>query len=98
MKEDRYDRQRRLSGVGEAGQLAIQAWNARVPAGPGEEVALAYLVRAGVGSATVSGAGTSVFPHGDHFSFDGPRAVASGAHRALVELKQALASIGEGAP
>lgn len=90
MTWDRYDRQRRLAEVGADGQARIEAWTARIPSGPAAQVALLYLVRAGVGRASVEAGGESAFAHHDWFRFDSSRVVAEGAHHALLELKRAL--------
>ena len=94
MIDDRYDRQRRLPGVGRGGQEAIEAFDARLPAGPGSGVALAYLVRAGVGRVTISRGEPPAFAHGDLFQFQGPHRAARGAHLALLELRRALSTRG----
>src|SRR5688500_18504598 len=53
MSDELYDRQRRLPGIGDAGQAAIERSRARLPSGPSAGVALSYLVRAGVGSVAI---------------------------------------------
>jgi hypothetical protein len=60
MSDDLYDRQRRLPGIGDAGQSAIERSSARLPSGPSAGVALAYLVRAGVGSVAILHEATSL--------------------------------------
>jgi molybdopterin/thiamine biosynthesis adenylyltransferase len=92
MIDDRYDRQLRLAEIGGTGQARIAAHRARIAAGPSAGVALAYLVRAGVGAGLLSRDHSLEFPHGRSFGFSGPLAFAAGAHQALVELKRALAS------
>jgi hypothetical protein len=92
MIDDRYDRQLRLAEIGGSGQARIAAHHARLAAGPSAGVALAYLVRAGVGAGTLSRDHSPEFPHREWFGFAGPLAFAAGAHQALLELKRALAS------
>lgn len=96
MTDDRYTRQSRLLEVGAEGQARIEAMRARITAGPGAAVALAYLVRAGVGSASIERSQASAFPHRAWFEFQSSLSVARGAHHALLELKRALQSKGEG--
>jgi hypothetical protein len=84
---DPYDRQRRLSEIGSAGQSKIERSEARLCAGPGAAVALAFLVRAGVERGSITRAATPPsFPHARSFRFSGPFAVARGAHQALAHL------------
>lgn len=94
MMEDRYDRQRRLSEVGIAGQARIEAHEARIGAGPGASIALAYLVRAGLRRVSVERGLRHDFPQAGAFAFAGPAAVAAGAHQALREIRAALAMEG----
>ena len=89
--DERYDRQVRLAEIGRQGQARIAAHDAQLARGPGAGVALAYLVRAGVGSVTVSRPhAAAAFPHESAFQFSGPRAVAAGAHAALGEIRKAV--------
>jgi hypothetical protein len=84
---DPYDRQRRLPGIGSAGQSQIERSEARLDAGPGGAIALGFLVRAGVERASITRAAASPdFPHARAFRFGGPLAVARGAHQALSHL------------
>ena len=98
MNDDLYDRQRRLPGVGDAGQAAIERSTALIPSGPSASIALAYLVRGGVGKVEIHRAAPPsasavsghwprlAFPHRQQFRFDGPLEVARGAHQALIHL------------
>jgi hypothetical protein len=86
MSDDPYDRQRRLPGVGDAGQARIERSEARIPSGPSAAVALAYLLRAGVGRARITRDDGAVFPHGGAFRFRAPLELARGAHQALTHL------------
>jgi hypothetical protein len=90
MSDDPYDRQRRLPGIGDAGQAAIESSEALLPAGPGATWALAYLVRAGVGKAAIHRSTAAPFPHRGAFRFSAPLEVASGAHLALTHLLHSL--------
>lgn len=92
--DDRYDRQRRLPEIGREGQARIEAHTAHLAAGRAAPVALAYLVRAGVGRVALTAREAPEFPHAAAFEFSGPRAVAQGAHQALLELRRALAAPG----
>ncbi|HLV64809.1 MAG TPA: hypothetical protein VKY73_03320 [Polyangiaceae bacterium] len=90
MSAERYDRQKRLPGVGAAGQLRIERSAAHVPAGPSANVALAYLARAGVGHVEIVPRPAPPFRHAAAFAFDGPCRVAEGAHLAIVHLIEAI--------
>jgi molybdopterin/thiamine biosynthesis adenylyltransferase len=86
MSDDPYDRQRRLPGIGDAGQARIEHSEARIPCGPSAAIALAYLVRAGVERATIARDDAEGFPHAGAFRFRGPLEVARGAHLASTHL------------
>jgi hypothetical protein len=98
MSDELYDRQRRLPGIGDAGQAAIERSKARLPSGPSAGVALSYLVRAGVGSVAIlqhpsfgqkpatSSEQSASFPHLNGFRFSAPLELARGAHLALSHL------------
>jgi hypothetical protein len=94
MNDELYDRQRRLPGIGDAGQAALERSRARLPSGPSAGVALSYLVRAGVGSVAIlhdqtpatSSEQSSSFPHLHSFRFSAPLEFARGAHLALSHL------------
>jgi hypothetical protein len=100
MNDELYDRQRRLPGIGDAGQAAIERSRARLPSGPSAGVALSYLVRAGVGSVAIvhdseqlsgrtpatSSEQSPSFPHLHSFRFSAPLEFARGAHLALSHL------------
>lgn len=90
MSEDPYDRQRRLSGVGDAGQGRIESSTARIPAGPSAAIALSYLLRAGVGRAAIVREPGETFPHEHAFRFRTPLEVARGAHLASTHLLHVL--------
>ncbi len=90
MDSERYDRQQRLREVGEPGQLAIERSRASLATGPGAELALLYLMRAGVGRVEMVRAPAPALEHSEHFRFSGPRAVANGASAALTHLRQVL--------
>jgi len=86
MSDDLYDRQRRLPGIGDAGQAAIELSRAWIPSGPSAAAALAYLARAGVGRAAIERGAPPPFPHLDCFRFSAPLELARGAHLALSHL------------
>jgi hypothetical protein len=98
MSDELYDRQRRLPGIGDAGQAAIERSRARLPSGSSAGVALSYLVRAGVGSVAIiddplpgrrpatSAEQSDSFPHLHGFRFNAPLELARGAHLALSHL------------
>jgi hypothetical protein len=98
MNDELYDRQRRLPGIGDAGQAAIERSRARLPSGPSASAALSYLVRAGVGSVAIlhdplsgqrpatSSEQSASFPHLHGFRFSAPLELARGAHLALSHL------------
>jgi hypothetical protein len=97
MSDDLYDRQRRLPGIGDSGQSAIERSSARLPSGASAGVALSYLVRAGVGSVAILHEATSSnqasspsFPHLHGFRFSAPLEFARGAHLALSHLIHSL--------
>jgi hypothetical protein len=90
MHGDPYDRQRRLGVVGDRGQARIEASTAKVAAGPGDRIALTYLVRAGVLHAAIEPGPSQDFCHEEWFEFAGARAVAAGAGSALAHLRRAL--------
>lgn len=89
--EDRYTPQRRLSEVGEAGQVRLLKAEVQLPAEPGAMLALSYLHRAGVGRANVSSLHVAEpCPHASFFKHAGPAMVGIGAWRALEGIRSAL--------
>ncbi len=90
MDDERYDRQRRLREIGARGQALIERSSATLPPGPGADVAMTYLRRAGVAQVTLAEGATTPASNASWLHFSGPRAVACGAFLALQHL---LASI-----
>lgn len=91
MSDARCARQRLLPEVGVEGQARLTASRALVPAGPGADVAVDYLERAGVGRAEVEAGLPDAFPHGAHLRYAAPLAVARGSWLALDHIRRVLA-------
>jgi molybdopterin/thiamine biosynthesis adenylyltransferase len=91
--EDRYSRQRRLAEVGRAGQdqLARASLAVRASADGSDVLELLYLHRAGVGRVDLLNTGpVASFGYADRFDCEAARALAAGAHRALLQLRAEL--------
>ena len=90
-QNDRYNRQRKLSEVGDTGQLLISRSLHEVRGADGAIIEAEYLHRAGVERLTIlPRAEPEPFVHESHFRFFASRRVAAGAWRALCKLRREL--------
>lgn len=88
---DRFERQRRLPGVGDAGQRKIGALDVRVRGGEDSLVELLYLHRAGVERVTLSPTELPrAFAHAEAFDDPVCRRLGAAAWRATLPIMGAL--------
>jgi hypothetical protein len=88
---DRYCRQRKLSEIGDAGQLRISRSLHEVRGADGAIIEAEYLHRAGVERLTIlPRAEPEPFVHESYFQFFASRRIAAGAWRALSKLRREL--------
>lgn len=96
--EERFSRQVRLAEVGLAGQTRLAHSSLVVCQGPeaadrtAAEIEEAYLQRAGVGRTVIESTSAPPFSHAEHFRHEQCRQVATGAWRALDQIKRVLAA------
>lgn len=91
MDDERYARQSCLPEVGAHGQTRLGAARLGAPVTDGSAFETLYLERAGVGHVeTKNGLTAPVFAHAPEFHFKATRSMASGAFRALAQLRQVL--------
>ena len=93
MRDDRHIRQRLLAQVGDAGQTLIATAGYAVSSGDGawsSHVERDYLERAGALNFSERLGCAPAFPHASHFQHEGALELASGAWRALLQIRAAL--------
>jgi hypothetical protein len=83
-----------LAEVGELGQARISRARFEVAPGPGAEIELEYLKRAGAAAELASAAQAKPCPHAATFRFEASRSLGAGAWRALDKLRALLLDAG----
>jgi hypothetical protein len=90
-ESDRYDRQRRLPEVGDAGQARLAAACVVVRGSDGAIIEAEYLHRAGVERLSITpGLEPKPFRHEQFFRFWAPRRIGAGAWRAIAQMREIL--------
>ncbi len=90
MSQPNCARQKILAEVGSDGQDRLAHAPAHVAAGPGTDVTVEYLRRAGVQTIVEGEEPASEFPHAAQLRYAAPRAVAEGAWAAVRHVRQVL--------
>ena len=91
IEPDRFDRQRRLPEVGEAGQARIEHAAVEVRGSDGAIIQTEYLHRAGVERLSITPRlEPEPFRHEAFFRYYAPRRIGAGAWRAIAEMRRIL--------